>query len=282
MVVAQPGTSASTSAHAQQSEFGGCGGPLGVAVILFALLVLVGASIAIFAGGSETDAVVSSSPSPDTSPVPTSMTNAPADVDTFIRGVVEPLQCSGVEPQTLTPSIALDDLDELPFLHRDIEARIGVDDLWFGEPSSDIEGGRTQTVFFGQTTGSRQGVTQLRVSWDESNPDSPDVWWDVITLAHCIDSSLPATTTTTTSTTTTSTTTTTIPDGRPLPDFAGQSIDDAILELFDRNLTVSRIDGPSNGVPIGQVIGTDPPAGTIVAPETNVVIIVSSGPPTDN
>jgi serine/threonine-protein kinase len=42
--------------------------------------------------------------------------------------------------------------------------------------------------------------------------------------------------------------------------------------------TVVRSDAPSDTVPAGQVIGTDPPAGQAIAKGSSVTIIVSKGP----
>jgi hypothetical protein len=63
-----------------------------------------------------------------------------------------------------------------------------------------------------------------------------------------------------------------------IPALNGQSFDQAATELRNRGLQVRRVDQTNATVPAGQVIGTDPPAGTLVVPGFTVDIIVSTGP----
>ncbi len=80
-----------------------------------------------------------------------------------------------------------------------------------------------------------------------------------------------------TTTAITTTTTTSIPNGRPVPDVVELTIDDAILTLFDWNLQIKRVSEPSSEVAEGVVIRTEPQAGTQVAPNSVITIVVSSG-----
>ncbi len=64
-----------------------------------------------------------------------------------------------------------------------------------------------------------------------------------------------------------------------VPDVSGRSPEDASAVLTRAGLDAGdRRDQASGTVQPGVVIGTDPPAGTPVGPETNVALIVSTGP----
>ncbi len=88
-----------------------------------------------------------------------------------------------------------------------------------------------------------------------------------------IVTTVPPSTTSTTSTTTTST----IANGRPVPDVTELEVNEAILTLFEWNLEFEREDEPSDLVSEGFVIETSPAAGTQVAPNSVVTVVVSSG-----
>jgi serine/threonine-protein kinase len=62
-----------------------------------------------------------------------------------------------------------------------------------------------------------------------------------------------------------------------VPDVIGQSYEDAADVLTDKELTPLRFDEVSDTVPEGEVLRTDPPAATTVAPESEVRVYVSSG-----
>jgi serine/threonine-protein kinase len=64
-----------------------------------------------------------------------------------------------------------------------------------------------------------------------------------------------------------------------IPVLTGSTFDAAATALRDRGLRVQRRDQESTDVPEGQVIATDPPAGTLVVPGYPVTVIVSTGPP---
>jgi serine/threonine-protein kinase len=64
-----------------------------------------------------------------------------------------------------------------------------------------------------------------------------------------------------------------------IPKLAGARPDDAVEQLRNRKLaTGHRREEPSGTVAAGLVIGTDPPAGLSVAPDTDVTLLVSTGP----
>lgn len=65
-----------------------------------------------------------------------------------------------------------------------------------------------------------------------------------------------------------------------IEDVTGQSCDDALAALRAQKLKpgTSCVEQPSDTVPSGQVIGSDPAAGVAVAPGTKVSVLVSSGP----
>lgn len=62
-----------------------------------------------------------------------------------------------------------------------------------------------------------------------------------------------------------------------VPPVAGQSFDQAKAALEGVGFTVERRDEPNNTVASGTVIGTEPGAGAQAAPNSNVVVIVSTG-----
>jgi len=63
-----------------------------------------------------------------------------------------------------------------------------------------------------------------------------------------------------------------------IPTLAGARPDDAVEQLRNRKLaTGHRREEPNDTIAAGLVIGTDPPAGRSVAPETDVTLIVSTG-----
>jgi serine/threonine-protein kinase len=63
-----------------------------------------------------------------------------------------------------------------------------------------------------------------------------------------------------------------------IPTLAGARPDDAVEQLRNRKLAAShRREEASEAVGAGLVIGTDPPAGRSVAPDTEVTLIVSTG-----
>ncbi|HLK92861.1 MAG TPA: PASTA domain-containing protein [Polyangia bacterium] len=63
-----------------------------------------------------------------------------------------------------------------------------------------------------------------------------------------------------------------------IPTLTGARPDDAIDQLRNRKLvTGHRRDEPSATIAAGLLIGTEPPAGSAVAPDTDVTLVVSSG-----
>jgi serine/threonine-protein kinase len=66
----------------------------------------------------------------------------------------------------------------------------------------------------------------------------------------------------------------------PIPDVVGQDVIPAASQIAAAGLQVDPTprEAPSDTVPVGKVIGTDPAAGTPVARNTPVVIITSTGP----
>jgi serine/threonine-protein kinase len=65
----------------------------------------------------------------------------------------------------------------------------------------------------------------------------------------------------------------------PIPDVKGQDPTAATNVLNQAGfLTVTRVDTPSDTVPFGQVIGTDPPAATPTSKNAPIKLLVSSGP----
>jgi hypothetical protein len=63
-----------------------------------------------------------------------------------------------------------------------------------------------------------------------------------------------------------------------IPALAGQGFDQAATQLRNLGLQVRRLDQTNPTVPAGQVIETDPPAGTLVVAGFRVDVIVSTGP----
>ncbi|MFC5502280.1 Stk1 family PASTA domain-containing Ser/Thr kinase [Lysinimonas soli] len=63
-----------------------------------------------------------------------------------------------------------------------------------------------------------------------------------------------------------------------VPDVVGQSYKVGGQKLLDEKLKVARLDQPSDTVPAGQILATDPTAGTLVSPGLEVQVTVSSGP----
>ena len=64
----------------------------------------------------------------------------------------------------------------------------------------------------------------------------------------------------------------------PIPDVAGKDQVTASAELGAAGFTVRAQQAPSDTVPVGSVIGTDPPAGTPLSKGSEITLIVSSGP----
>jgi serine/threonine-protein kinase len=64
----------------------------------------------------------------------------------------------------------------------------------------------------------------------------------------------------------------------PVPDVSSQDPIAAAATLGQAGFTVSNVDTPSDTVPKGQVVGTDPPAGTPLPKGSAVKLLVSSGP----
>lgn len=69
-----------------------------------------------------------------------------------------------------------------------------------------------------------------------------------------------------------------IANGRAVPDVTNVEVNDAILKLFDWNLEILRLDEPNDEIPHGLVIRTEPAPGTQVAPNSPILIVVSTGP----
>jgi PASTA domain len=63
-----------------------------------------------------------------------------------------------------------------------------------------------------------------------------------------------------------------------IPQVAGSSFDAAATALRGLGLQVRRVDRSSATVPAGQVIDTEPPAGTLALPGLTVDVFVSTGP----
>jgi serine/threonine-protein kinase len=69
------------------------------------------------------------------------------------------------------------------------------------------------------------------------------------------------------------------PERYPIPDLAGLAPDAAVDQLLTVPLaTGGRTEVFDSAIPAGQVVGTDPPVGTSVAPNTPVDLLVSKGP----
>jgi serine/threonine-protein kinase len=65
--------------------------------------------------------------------------------------------------------------------------------------------------------------------------------------------------------------------GIPVADVSGALFDDGAQTLRDQGLLVLRITEASDEIPVGQIIRTDPPAGTNVPERTTIEVVVSSG-----
>ena len=63
-----------------------------------------------------------------------------------------------------------------------------------------------------------------------------------------------------------------------IPNVTGQTFKAGGQKLVDMHLKVAQVDQPSDTVPIDQIIGTDPVAGTRVTPGYTVQVTVSTGP----
>ena len=69
-----------------------------------------------------------------------------------------------------------------------------------------------------------------------------------------------------------------LPDNsRKIPTLTGQTYDEAQNALLDLDLAATKVDEASETVPSGQVIRTDPSAGTIVQPQEVIKVFVSTG-----
>ncbi len=69
------------------------------------------------------------------------------------------------------------------------------------------------------------------------------------------------------------------PAPRPVPEVAGRSLDAASFELGVAGLVPGEVvEFDTGDVPVGAVIGTDPPAGEVVAIDTEITVVVSAGP----
>ena len=68
------------------------------------------------------------------------------------------------------------------------------------------------------------------------------------------------------------------PEAVPVPNVAGQSEADARVALNEAGFESTSERRPDPAVEEGTVVGTDPPAGTPLAPDSNVLVIVSDGP----
>lgn len=68
-----------------------------------------------------------------------------------------------------------------------------------------------------------------------------------------------------------------LPEETRVPNFDGRLFEDARQTLHDEDFKVSKKTEASDAVPAGQVIRTEPPAKTLVEPESRVTVVVSSG-----
>ncbi|MFI5046871.1 MAG: Stk1 family PASTA domain-containing Ser/Thr kinase [Acidimicrobiia bacterium] len=64
----------------------------------------------------------------------------------------------------------------------------------------------------------------------------------------------------------------------PVPDVANQDQTPAAATLGMAGFTVTQRNDPSDDVPVGKVVGTDPPAGTLLPRGSAITLILSSGP----
>jgi serine/threonine protein kinase/beta-lactam-binding protein with PASTA domain len=67
------------------------------------------------------------------------------------------------------------------------------------------------------------------------------------------------------------------PERYPVPDVSGQAVDYATTRLKD-HFAVQLVNGYSDTLPANYVVGTDPPAGTPLKPNSLVKVIVAKGP----
>ncbi|HKS99140.1 MAG TPA: PASTA domain-containing protein, partial [Rugosimonospora sp.] len=67
------------------------------------------------------------------------------------------------------------------------------------------------------------------------------------------------------------------PERYQLPDETGKSYDAAAADLGTIKMVPKRVDVYDDNMPAGNVVSTDPPAGTVVAPQTEVTLKVSKG-----
>lgn len=105
---------------------------------------------------------------------------------------------------------------------------------------------------------------------DESQEDEEEAISDDESLSAVAEDSSPRERTTTT---------TERPVGEvPLPSVIGADFDEALLDLFDFDVRIEREDEPSDDVPEGFIISTDPRPGELVSEQDTVLVIVSSGP----
>jgi serine/threonine-protein kinase len=65
---------------------------------------------------------------------------------------------------------------------------------------------------------------------------------------------------------------------REVPNVEGKSVSEATALLEEAGFTVAQKDEPSADVPAGTVIGSEPGAGTLLAKDETVTIVVSTGP----
>lgn len=69
------------------------------------------------------------------------------------------------------------------------------------------------------------------------------------------------------------------PERYAVPDLRGQSVEEATTTLTKTKLTVAgQTEGFDDDVPVGAVAGSEPPAGTVLKPQTGVALIISKGP----
>jgi serine/threonine-protein kinase len=75
------------------------------------------------------------------------------------------------------------------------------------------------------------------------------------------------------------------PDRRAIPDVTGQELEFALTRLCGETtgpgqcqFVIEQVDGFSDTLPLGYVAGTDPPAGTMLAPGDRIKVIVVTGP----
>ena len=66
------------------------------------------------------------------------------------------------------------------------------------------------------------------------------------------------------------------PERYPVPEVGGQSADFATAKLSE-HFVVQTVDGFSDSLPVNFVVSTDPPAGTVLAPNSTVTVVVAKG-----